>query len=190
MAEDPQTGPAPPLGRPAIGVRLTMGFLGVVRAILAFCAVPLFIAVPIMILTVCFLEEDVWTSIIRILVTLALAELMFGASVGAEYLWDCLRSSCEQSGEGGRDALASSGREVVLMFEIVLLACGLALLLWIPAEIGRLRNLGVVWPVCWLILGWAALWARLSVLKWLNRRTLIPDTNPCSTLGTPPSGEP
>lgn len=190
MAEDPQTGPVPPQGRPVIGARLAMMFLAGWRTFLVFSSVPLLVAVAIMVFTVCFVEEDVRISILRILGTLAVAETMIGVSVGAEYLRDCIRARYEQPGEGGRDALASSGREVVLMLEIVMLACGLGLLLWIPAEISRMKNMGIIWPLCWAILGGMALWARLVVLKWLKRRAFIPDRDPCSMPGTPPSGEP
>jgi hypothetical protein len=190
MAEDLQTGPVPPQRRPAIGARLAMGFLAVVRVFLFFPAIAMVLAAAVMILAVCFFEEDVSISLIRILGTIAFAEVMIGAAVGAKYLRDEILSRYAKSAAELLDPVSTCGHEVVLMIEIVLTACGLALLLWIPAEISRMRDIGIVWPLTWAVIGGSALFARHLLVKWLDRRSLIADTYPCSTPGTPPSGEP
>jgi hypothetical protein len=190
MAEDPRPGPAPPQGRPAIGARLAMGFLAVVRMALIFPAIASLIAVVIMIFTVCFFEEEVWISVGRILFTLGFAELMIATAAGAKYLRDGILCRYESPTSRASDPLAACSHEAVLMIEVVLTVSGLALLLWIPAEISRMRNMGVLWPLSWAIIGGAAFWARHIVLKWIGHRSPIPDTDPCSTPGTPPSGEP
>ena len=190
MAENPQPGPVPPQGRPATGERLAMGFLAVVRMFLFFPAIAMVLAAAVMILAVCFFEEEVSISLIRILGTIAIAEVMIGAAVGAKYLRDEILSRYANSAADWLDPVATCGHEVVLMIEIVLTACGLALILWIPAEISRMRDMGLVWPLTWAVIGGSALWARHLLVTWLERRSLIPGTGPCSTPGTPPSGEP
>jgi hypothetical protein len=190
MAEDPQTGPVPPQGRPAIGARLAMLFLAGVRFALIFPAIASLIAVAIMIFTVCFFEEEVWFSVGRILFTLAFAEVMIATAAGAKYLRDGIICRYESPSFRGCDPLAACSQEAVMMIEIVVTVSGLALLLWIPAEISRMRNMGVLWPLSWAIIGGAAIWSRHMVLRWIRHRSVSPDTDPCSMPGTPPSGEP
>ena len=190
MAEDPQPGPVSLQRRQAIGARLAMGFLGAVRMILIFPAIAMVLGAALMIFSVCFFEEEALVSLIRILGSLAIAEAMIATLVGARYLRDGIGSRYASSASQAIDPVASCRDEVVLMIEVLLAACGLALLVWIPAEISRMRDMGFMWPLCWAILGASALWARHVVLKWIRHRSLIPDTDPCSTLGTPPSDEP
>jgi len=190
MAEDPQTGPVPPQGRPEIGARLAMAFLATIRMILIFPAIAMVLGAGLMILSVCFFEEKALVSLIRILGTLAFAEVMIGTMVGARYLRDGIASRYASPASKAVNPVASCGDEVVLMIEVLLTACGLALLVWIPAEISRMRNMGFMWPCCWAILGGSAMWARHMVLKWIRHRSVSPDTDPCSTPGTPPSGAP
>jgi hypothetical protein len=190
MAEDPQPGPVSLQRRPAIGERLAVVFLGVLRMVLIFPAIAMVLGAALMIFSVCFYEEEALISLIRILGTLAFAEVMMATAAGARYLSDGILCRCESPASRASDPLAAFNHEVVLMIEIVLTASGLALLVWIPAEISRMRDLGILWPLSWAIIGGAALRARHMVLKSIRQRTFTPDTDPCSTLGTPPSGEP
>ncbi len=167
-----------------------MGFLAGVRALLFLPAVALVLAALVVMLTVCFVEEPVWPLMLWILLTLGAAEVLIAMAVGARWLEDVFRARHVDPGRNRPDPMESAGHLVVMMIEIVLLLSGFALLLWIPAEISRARSMGAAWPGLWLLMGGLAWWARREVNKWLARRAVSPDTDPCSTLGTPPSSEP
>ena len=190
MAEDPHPGPVSSKRRPAIGARLAMGFLAAVRTLLFLPAVALLLAALVVMLTVCFVDEPVWPLMLWILLTLGAAEVLIATAVGARWLEDVFRARYVGPGGNRPDPMESAGRLVVMMIEIVLLLAGFALLLWIPAEISRARTMGAAWPGLWLLMGLLAWWARGEVNKWLARRAVSRDTDPCSTLGTPPSGGP
>jgi hypothetical protein len=190
MAEDPQPGPVSLQRRPAIGERLAMGFLGTLRTLLFFPAVGLFLAALVVMLTVCFVEEPLWPSILWFFITLGAAELLIAMAAGAKWIEDVIRARRDDPDGKMADPLETAGQLVVMMIEIVLVLSGFALLLWIPAEISRERDLGVAWPALWLLVGGLAWWARREVTKRLERRAVSPDTDPCSTPEIPPSGEP
>lgn len=190
MAADPQPGFVPSQGRQAIGVRLTLGFLAVVRTLLFLPAVALFLAALVVILTVCFVEEPVWPSMLWFFLTLGAAELLIALAVGTKWIEDVIRARREDFDRRGPDPVESAGYLVVVMIEIVLVLSGFALLLWIPAEISRVRSMGLAWPGLWMLLGGLAWWARRELAKCLERRAVSRDTDPCSMPGTPPSGEP
>lgn len=190
MAEDPQPGPGPPERRPAIGARLAMLFLGVIRTFLLFPAMFLALWGVGLLFTVCFVEAPVFQFIVMQVGVLAAAELVFAMAVGAKWIGDQMRLRLDPAADGMPDPTDSAGHLVVLMIEVVLLFSGAALLLWIPAELSREDNLGPAWPAFWATAGALAWWARRQVLDCFRRRAVTPDTSPCSTPGTPPSGEP
>lgn len=167
-----------------------MLFLAAVRTLLFLPAVALFLASLVVMLTVCFVEEPVWPSILWFFISLGAAELLIAMAAGAKWIEDMIRARREDPDQKMADPMESAGQLVVMMIEIVLLLSGFALLLWIPAEISRERSLGVAWPSLWLLVGGLAWWARREVTKRLERRAVSPDTGPCWTPGTPPSGVP
>ncbi len=190
MAEDPQPGPVPPERRPAIGARLAMTFLGVMRTFLIIPAMLLALFGGGMLFAVCFVEDPVVELIALQVVALAAAELVFATAVGAKWIEDQIRLRSDPAAAGMPDPTDSAGHLVVLMIEVVLLFSGASLLIWIPAEITREDNLGPAWPAFWATTGALAWWARRQVLEWFRRRAVILDTDHCSTPGIPPSGEP
>ena len=190
MAEDPQTGPVPPEGRPAIGARLAMGFLAVVRTFLVFPAMLLAVWGVGLLFAVCFVEAPVFQFLVMQVGVLAATELVFATAVGAKWIEDQIRLRSNPAADGMPDPTDSAGHLVVLMIEVLLLFSGAALLLWIPAELGREQNLGPAWPAFWITTGALAWWGRRQLLEWFRRRAITPDTGPCSTPETPPSGEP
>lgn len=190
MAEDPQPGPVPPQRRPAIGARLAMAFLGVMRTFLLFPAMFLAICGVGLLCTVCFVEGPVLQFIAMQAAVLAAAELVLATAVGAKWIEDQIRLRLDPAADGVSDPTDSAGHLVVLMIEVVLLFSGAALVLWIPAEISRGDNLGPAWPAFWATTGAVAWWTRRKVLEWFRHRAATLDTNPYSTPGTPPSGAP
>lgn len=167
-----------------------MGFLGALRTLLFFPAVGLFLAALVVMLAVCFVEEPVWPSIVWLFISLGAAELLIAMAAGARWIEDVIRARREAPDERLADPMQSAGQLVVMMIEIVLVLSGFGLLLWIPAEVSRERNLGVAWPSLWMLVGGLAWWARREATKRLERRAVSPDTDPCSTPGIPPSGAP
>ncbi len=190
MAEDPQPGPVSPQRRPAIGARLAMGFLAVVRTILVFLAGAVLMPTFLFIVVGCFSGGSARSMIAIPFGSLVIAELLIAMAVGAKWIKEVIHVRHQHPGGGGPDPLKPVGHQVVMMTEVVMFVSAFCLIVWIPAEIARIRNMGIAWPVCWAVVGGAAFWARRLVSKWIERRSLIPDTDPCSTLGTPPSSEP
>ncbi len=190
MAEDPQPGPVSSQGRPAIGARLAMGFLAVVGTLFVLIAAVLLAGVLVFVLVVLFAEESVLVLIIRLFGMLAVAGIFVAMAAGAKWVEGVIRERYEYPGGGGPDPAVSAGEQVVMMLDTVVLLSGFSLVVWIPAEISGMRNIGLAWPAFWLLGGGLAWWARREISKRLTNRALSRDRGPCSTPGTPPSGEP
>ena len=167
-----------------------MGFLAAVRTFWFFPRW-LFCWRTLTLVTVgCFVVESVWKLSAVVFGSLVITEILIAVAAGARWIEDVIGVRHDDPGGGGPDPLKQVGHQVVMMMEILLFVSCFSLIVWIPAEISRIRNIGLAWPVCWAIIGGLAWWARGEVNKWLARRAVSRDTDPCSTLGTPPSGGP
>lgn len=167
-----------------------MGLLGAVRTILVFPAVAFLVGTLTLVTVGCFVVESVWKLSAVVFGSLVITEILIAVAAGARWIEDVIGVRHDDPGGGGPDPLKQVGHQVVMMMEILLFVSCFSLIVWIPAEISRIRNIGLAWPVCWAILGGAAFWVRRMVLNWIDCRSPIPDTDPCSTPGIPPSGEP
>jgi hypothetical protein len=190
MAEDPQPGPVSLQRRPAIGERLAMGFLAVVRMVLVLMAALCLVAMLFVVAVVCtgVAPDDNW--FIFLVTLLAVTGVLIVMVGGARWIETTIRSRNEGTCGRGDDPTESAGKEVVLQLDLLLILFGFALAIWIPAQISGIGNGGVEWLAFWLVVGRLAWWARREVTKRLERRAVSPDTDPCSTPEIPPSGEP
>ncbi len=190
MAEDPQPGPASIQRRPAIGARLAMLFLAVVGTLFVLIAAVLLAAVLVIVLTVFFVEESVLALIIRLFGMLAVAGMLVAVAAGAKWVEAVIRERYEYPGGGGPDPAVAAGEQMVMMLDIVVVLSGFSLVVWIPAEISGMRDIGLAWPAFWLLVGGLSWWGQREISKRLTDRALSRDRGPCSTPETPPSSEP
>ena len=188
MAEDPQPGPVSLQRRPAIGERLAIGFLALVRMLLVLIVGILLIAMLFIVAAVFVRVEVGGEWIIQMVAMLAVTGLLIAMAGGARWIESGIRVRYPEL--MARGPAESAGDEVVNLLDFLLILAGIAVVLWIPAKVSRTGAVGVEWLAFWLVVGRLAWWARREVRKRLERRAVSPDTDPCSTPGTPPSGEP
>jgi hypothetical protein len=190
MAEDPQTGPVPPQGRPAIGERLAMFFLAVVGTLLVLMAAVLLAGVLVILVLIFFVEESGLEAVPPLLAMMVFAVLLTSMAAGAKWIEGVIRQRHTYPSVGGRDPAVAAGQQVAMMLEIVFVLSGFGVVVWIPAEVSGMKVIGVGWPASWLVVGGLAWWGQREISKRLTDRALSWDRGPCSRPGTPPSGEP
>jgi hypothetical protein len=191
MAEDLQTGPESSKMRPAIGARLAMICLAAMAALFVLIAAVLLAGVLVLVvLAFVLVDGAVVALILRLSGMLALAGMLVAMGAGAKWVEGLIRERYEYPGGGGPDPVASGCQQVVMMLDIVVVLSGFSLVVWIPAEISGMSDVGFAWPAFWLLVGGLCLWGQREISKRLTDRALSRDRGPCSTPGTPPSGEP
>lgn len=190
MAEDPQPGPVSLQRRPAIGERLAVGFLAVVRVVLVLIGALALVAMLFFVVGVCVgiePDDDWFIYLVALLAVTGVLIVMIG---GARWIEITIRSRNEGTIGRGEGPADGAGKEVMYQLDFLLILSGFASVIWIPAQISGIGTVGVEWLAFWLVVGRLVWWARREIKKRLERRAVSPDTDPCSTPGTPPSGEP
>ena len=191
MAEDPQPGPVSSRRRPAIGERLAILFLAAVGTLFVLIAAVLLAGVlVVVVLAFVLVDGSVVALILRLSGMLAVAGMLVAMGAGAKWVEAVIRERYDYPGGDGPDPALPAGQQVVMMLDIVVVLSGFSLVVWIPAEISGMSDIGFAWPGFWLLVGGLCLWGQREISKRLTDRALSRDRGPCSTPGTPPSGEP
>jgi len=190
MAEDPQPGPEPLQRRPAIGARLALLFLAVVGTFFIILAAVLLAGVLVILVLIFYIADSGLKAIPHLIAMMLVAGLLTTMAAGAKWIEGMIRQRHHQPHGAGLDPAVAAGQQMMMMLEIVLILSGLGVVVWIPAQISGMKVIGVGWPAFWLLVGGLSWWGQREISKRLTDRALSRDRVPCSTPGTPPSGEP
>jgi len=167
-----------------------MLFLAVVGTLFVLIAAVLLAGVLVILVLIFFVEESGLEAIPPLLAMMVLAVLLATMAAGAKWIEGLIRQRHSNPGGRGPDSAVAAGQQVVMMLEIVLVLSGFGVVVWIPAEMSGMKVIGVGWPAFWLLVGALSWWGQREISKRLTERSLSRDRGPCSTPGTPPSGEP